>query len=84
MPTRVSKTVMAVGDSGMEMTLDDYLREVDRWKDAVTERMATLSVDERLREGQEATRRLEMKLGRPLRKRTLAEERARRMDPSKY
>ncbi len=68
----------------MGITLDDYLREVDRWKDAVTERMASLSVEERLREGQEATRRLEQDIGRPLRKRTLDEERARRMDPSKY
>jgi hypothetical protein len=50
----------------MEMTLDEYLKEVDRWKLAVSDRMAGLSPAERAREDQVALDWLESQLGRRL------------------
>jgi len=52
----------------MDVTLDDYLAEVDRWKQAVVEKMIDLSVEERAKEDQEALDWMETKLGRRLKK----------------
>jgi len=48
------------------MTLDEYLQEVDRWKQPVSDRMATLTPAERTREDQAACAWLESRLGRRL------------------
>jgi hypothetical protein len=50
----------------MDLTLDDYLRQVDQWKQAVSDRMAALDPAGRIREDQEARAWMEGKLGRPL------------------
>lgn len=50
----------------MEMTLDEFLAEVDRWKQPVSDEMAPLSPAERARLDAEARAWLEEKLGRPL------------------
>ena len=51
----------------MEMTLKDYLAEVDRWKEAAGKRLLTLSPTARAAHAQDAIAWLEAKLGRPLR-----------------
>lgn len=50
----------------MDLTLDEYLRQVDQWKQTVSDRMATLDPAGRVREDQEAREWLERKLGRQL------------------
>lgn len=50
----------------MDVTLDEYLHEVDRWKQPVSDRLARLHPVDRAREDQEARAWLEEKLGRPL------------------
>jgi len=56
----------ATGGARMEMTLDEYLAEIDRWKEPVTERALLLSASERVRSDREARNWLEAKLGRRL------------------
>ena len=51
----------------MGMTLDDYLTEVDRWKQAASDRLAQASPAERARIYAESQAWLESKIGRPLR-----------------
>lgn len=51
----------------MEMTWDDYLAEVDAWKESAEKRRQNLSPAERAAHAQEAKAWLEAKLGRPLR-----------------
>ncbi len=51
----------------MERTLDDALAEIDRWKEAASNRMAKLSPIERAEAHREARAWLEAQLGRPLR-----------------
>jgi hypothetical protein len=51
----------------MEMTLDQYLAEIDRWKQSVSDRMAALSASERAVAEHEARKWLESKLGQALR-----------------
>lgn len=51
----------------MEMTLDEYLAEIDRWKEAVSDRVAKLPVSERTEAHRDARAWLEAQLGRPLR-----------------
>jgi hypothetical protein len=51
----------------MEMTLDDYLVEVDRWKQPVSDLMLEVPVTERANLNREASAWLEQKLGRTLR-----------------
>ena len=50
----------------MEMTLNEYLAEVDRWKQAVSERTASLSPEARAEYDREARAWLEAKIGRSL------------------
>lgn len=50
------------------MTLDEYLREVDRWKQAVSHDMAKLDHAGRARRDREAVAWLEAKLGRRMRR----------------
>jgi len=50
----------------MEMTLNEYLAEVDRWKQTVSDRMAGLDASERARSDREAVAWLEEALGRQL------------------
>ena len=50
----------------MEMTLDEYLAEIDRWKQPVSDRTAELSAAERAEADGEARRWLETKIGRHL------------------
>ena len=52
----------------MEMTLDEYLAEIDRWKQPLSDRAGTLSPAERAEVDREARTWLEAKLGRALRK----------------
>ena len=52
----------------MEMTLDEYLAEIDRWKQPLSDRALTLAVAERAEVDREARTWLEAKLGRALRK----------------
>lgn len=49
------------------MTLDEHLREVDRWKDELSQKMIPLSSQERAKVDTEAIAWLETQLGRPLR-----------------
>jgi len=51
----------------MDMTLNEYLGEVDRWKQAVSDRMAKLNPAERAAQDRDALAWLEAKLGRRLR-----------------
>ena len=51
----------------MSQTLDEYLEEVDRWKQAVSDRLLALDPSEWAREDAEARAWLEEKLGHPLR-----------------
>ncbi len=48
----------------MEMTLDEYLAEIDRWKQSVSDRMAALSAAERALADEEARAWLESNIGR--------------------
>ena len=50
----------------MDMTLNEYLAEVDRWKQTVSDRMAKLSPAERAAEDRDALAWLEKQLGRRL------------------
>ena len=50
----------------MGVTLDDYLREVDRWKQEVSDETAKLDPAGRARHDQEALEWLEEVLGRQL------------------
>ena len=50
----------------MDMTLNEYLGEVDRWKQAVSDRMAKLNPAERAAEDRVALAWLEAKIGRRL------------------
>ena len=50
----------------MGMTLDDYLAEIDRWKQPVSNQTFALSGAERVDLDREARAWLEAKLGRPL------------------
>jgi len=52
----------------MEMTLNQYLSEVDRWKQAVSDEMAKLDPANRARRDEEAIAWLEAKLGRRMRR----------------
>jgi hypothetical protein len=52
----------------MEITLDEYLAEIDRWKQPLSDRALTLSAAERAEVDREARTWLETKLGRALRK----------------
>ena len=52
----------------MEMTLDEYLAEIDRWKQPLSDRALKLSTAERAEVDREARTWLEAKLGRTLRK----------------
>jgi hypothetical protein len=47
-------------------TLDEYLAEVDKWKDEVSTRSLSLSSEERQEMGKKARNRLEARLGRKL------------------
>jgi hypothetical protein len=51
----------------MEMTLDEYLAEIDRWKQPVSDRTADLSASERAEADRQARAWLESKLERALR-----------------
>ena len=53
----------------MEMTLDEYLAEIDRWKQPVSNRAADLSAAERAEADCHARAWLESKLGRVLTRR---------------
>ena len=57
----------------MDLTLDEYLRQVDQWKQTVSDRMAALDPASRVREDQEARAWLEQKLGRRLQQAPLDE-----------
>ena len=50
----------------MDMTLNEYLGEVDRWKQVVSDRMARLNPAERAAEDRDALAWLEKQLGRRL------------------
>ncbi|MDO8630483.1 MAG: hypothetical protein Q7R41_08315 [Phycisphaerales bacterium] len=50
----------------MDMTLNEYLGEVDRWKQLVSDRTARLDPAERARADREAIDWLERQLGRRL------------------
>lgn len=50
----------------MEMTLNEYLAEVDRWKQTVSDRMAGLDPAQRATADQDALAWLERTLGRRL------------------
>ena len=52
----------------MEMTLDEYLAEIDRWKQPVSDRTADLSASERAEADRQARAWLETRLGRALRR----------------
>jgi hypothetical protein len=51
----------------MEMTLDEYLAEIDRWKQPVSDRTSGMSPSERAESDREARTWLETKMGRSLR-----------------
>lgn len=51
----------------MEVTLDEYLAKIDRWKQAVSDRMLELSPEERTEQDRAAQAWLEKQLGRRLR-----------------
>jgi hypothetical protein len=51
----------------MEMTLDEYLAEIDRWKQPVSDRAAALSAAERAEVDREARAWLVARIGRSLR-----------------
>ena len=51
----------------MDLTLDEFLIEIDRWKQPVSDRTAALRPPDRAREDQEARAWLEGMLGRQLR-----------------
>ena len=50
----------------MDLTLDEYLRQVDQWKQVVSDRMAKLNPAERAAEDRNALAWLEGMLGRRL------------------
>jgi hypothetical protein len=50
------------------MTLDEYLAEIDRWKQPLSDQALTLSAAQRADVDREARNWLEAKLGRALRK----------------
>ncbi len=50
----------------MEMTLDESLAEIDKWKNAAVELLTNLSPSERARLGEDAIAWLEREIGRPL------------------
>lgn len=50
-----------------EQTLDEYLAEVDRWKNAVSDRVRGLPAKERLAKYREARVWLEARIGHKLR-----------------
>ncbi|HEY3245994.1 MAG TPA: hypothetical protein VGM03_21845 [Phycisphaerae bacterium] len=50
----------------MDMTLDEALEEIDRWKSAVVDQVAKLPPEERAKVGHEAIAWLEREIGRPL------------------
>lgn len=50
----------------MEITLNEYLAEVDRWKQGVSDRMAVLDPIQRAKADQDALAWLEHTLGRRL------------------
>ncbi len=50
----------------MDLTLDEYLAEVDRWKQVVTDEMLFLSIPARAEKNQQARAWLEARLGRRL------------------
>ncbi len=50
----------------MGMTLDEYLAEIDRWKQPVSDQTLALSVSALAQHDREARAWLETKLGRPL------------------
>jgi hypothetical protein len=52
----------------MEMTLDEYLAEIDRWKQPLSDRALRLSAAERAEADREARTWLEAKLARALRR----------------
>lgn len=52
---------------GMEMTLDEYLDEVDRWKQKAMKRTESLSAAAREKVMQDSLRWLEQRIGRKLR-----------------
>ncbi len=50
----------------MEMTLDESLAEIDKWKDAAVDQLQHLPAAERAKVGQDAIAWLEREIGRPL------------------
>lgn len=50
----------------MEMTLDEFLADIDRWKQPVSDQMIALPVAERAAQDREARAWLESRLGRQL------------------
>lgn len=60
---------------GMGMTLDEYLAEVDKWKERARRRTARLSAAERRKHYEETLAWLARKIGRPLKKAAVSEER---------
>jgi hypothetical protein len=60
----------------MGMTLDEYLAEIDRWKQPVSDQGLALSATERTELDREARVWLEAKLGRPLEIAPWAEKKA--------
>jgi hypothetical protein len=52
-----------------EQTLDEYLAEVDRWKNAVSDRLRSLPAKERLAKYREVRVWLEARIGHKLRTR---------------
>jgi hypothetical protein len=52
----------------MEMTLDEYLAEIDRWKQPLSDRTLGMTAAERAEVDQEARAWLEARIGRTLNK----------------
>jgi hypothetical protein len=52
----------------MEMTLDEYLAEIDLWKQPVSDRTSDMCPSERAEVDREARTWLETKIGRSLRR----------------
>ena len=50
----------------MGMTLDEYLADIDRWKQPVSDQALAVSPAERAKLDRDARAWLEVKLGRPL------------------
>lgn len=48
------------------MTLDEYLKGIDKWKQAVSDRMASMTAAERAEEDEKARAWLQAQLKKPL------------------